>query len=348
MTGSSRGIGRWLLVVAAFIMAMVVVGGLTRLSRSGLSIVDWKPLTGVLPPIGDVQWQAEYAKYQASPEGRLVNHGMAMEAFQKIFYVEWAHRLLGRVVGLVVLVPFVWLLARRRLSRRLALSILGLLVLGGLQGLAGWLMVKSGLSDRPHVSHFRLTIHLSMALLLFCLTLWVAFGQLWPTTTTTSTPTTTMTTTARGLLRWGVAALVAVAVTIMWGGLVAGTHAGLVAPTFPLMNGDLVPAGLIDATLGPVWSFFEAPLAIQFIHRLLAYLTTCIVLGAAWLARGADVPRWCKVAATAMVVHVVVQVTLGALTVLYFVPISLASLHQVNATLLLGQVVLFVFTARRG
>lgn len=341
MTASSRGIGRWLLVVAAFIMAMVVVGGLTRLSRSGLSIVDWKPLTGVLPPVGDVQWQAEYAKYQASPEGRLVNHGMAMEAFQKIFYVEWAHRLLGRVVGLVVLVPFVWLLVRRRLSRRLALSILGLLVLGGLQGLAGWLMVKSGLSDRPHVSHFRLTIHLSMALLLFCLTLWVAFGQLWPTTPTTKT-------TARGLLRWGVAALVAVAVTIMWGGLVAGTHAGLVAPTFPLMNGALVPAGLIDATLGPVWSFFEAPLAIQFIHRLLAYLTTCIVLGAAWLARGADVPRWCKVAATAMVVHVVVQVTLGALTVLYFVPISLASLHQVNATLLLGQVVLFVFTARRG
>lgn len=326
-------------------MAMVVVGGLTRLSRSGLSIVDWKPLTGVLPPIGDVEWAAEYAKYQASPEGRLVNHGMAMEAFQRIFYVEWGHRLLGRVVGLVVLVPFLWLLVRRRLSRRLALSIVGLLVLGGLQGLAGWLMVKSGLSDRPHVSHFRLTIHLSMALLLFCLTLWVAFGQLWPAPTTTpSTPTPS----TRGLLRWGVAALVAVAVTIMWGGLVAGTHAGLVAPTFPLMNGTLVPAGLIDATLGPVWSFFEAPLAIQFIHRLLAYLTTCIVIGAAWRARGADVPRWCKVAATAMVVHVVVQVTLGALTVLYFVPISLASAHQLNATLLLGQVVLFVFSARRG
>ena len=229
MTGSSRGIGRWLLVVAAFIMAMVVVGGLTRLSRSGLSIVDWKPLTGVLPPIGDVEWAAEYAKYQASPEGRLVNHGMAMEAFQGIFYVEWGHRLLGRVVGLVVLVPFLWLLVRRRLSRRLALSIVGLLVLGGLLGLAGWLMVKSGLSDRPHVSHFRLTIHLSLALLLFCLTLWVAFGQLWPTPTpstpTPSTPTPSTTTpSTRGLLRWGVAALVAVAVTIMWGGLVAGVE----------------------------------------------------------------------------------------------------------------------------
>jgi hypothetical protein len=128
----------------------------------------------------------------------------------------------------------------------------------------------------------------------------------------------------------------------------AGTHAGLVAPTFPLMNGALVPAGLIDATLGPVWSFLEAPLAIQFIHRLLAYVTTCLVLGAAWRARGADVPPWCKVAATAMVVHVLMQVTLGALTVLWFVPISVASLHQLNATLLLGQVVLFVFSARRG
>jgi len=342
MTASSRGIGRWLLVVAAFIVAMVVVGGLTRLSRSGLSIVDWKPLTGVLPPIGDVQWAAEYAKYQASPEGRLVNHGMAMEAFQSIFYVEWAHRLLGRIVGLVVLVPFVWLLVRRRLSRRLALSILGLFVLGGLQGLAGWLMVKSGLTDRPHVSHFRLTIHLSLALTLLCLTLWVAFGQLWPTASSSSSSSS-----QRALLRHGVVALVAVALTIMWGGLVAGTHAGLVAPTFPLMNGAVVPAGLVDAGLGPVWSFFEGPLAIQFLHRLLAYVTTGIVLALAWRARASDVPRWCKLAAAAMVGHTLVQVTLGALTVLYFVPISLASLHQLNATLLLGQVVLFVFWARR-
>ena len=342
MTGSSRGIGRWLLVVAAFIVAMVVVGGLTRLSRSGLSIVDWKPLTGVLPPIGDVQWAAEYAKYQASPEGRLVNHGMAMDAFQGIFYVEWAHRLLGRIVGLVVLVPFVWLLIKRKLSRQLALSILGLFVLGGLQGLAGWLMVKSGLTDRPHVSHFRLTIHLSLALTLLCLTLWVAFGQLWPTSSSSSSSS------SRGLQRHGLVALVSVALTIIWGGLVAGTHAGLVAPTFPLMNGAVVPAGLVDAALGPVWSFFEGPLAIQFLHRLLAYVTTGIVLSLAWRARGSDVPRWCKVAAAAMVGHTLVQVTLGALTVLYFVPISLASLHQLNATLLLGQVVLFVFSARRG
>jgi heme a synthase len=340
MAPRTRVVGVWLLLVATFIVAMVVVGGLTRLTRSGLSIVEWKPLTGVLPPITDAEWTAEYAKYQATPEGRLVNAGMSMEAFQGIFYVEWGHRLLGRLTGLVVLVPFVFFLVTRRLTGRRALAVLGLFLLGALQGLAGWLMVKSGLVDRPHVSHFRLTIHLSLALLLFGLTMWAALSELVGRRARVGTFSPPLT-------PWAIGAITTTAFTIVWGGLVAGLHAGLAAPTFPTMNGSWIPAGLLLPDLGVLGSATENPIAVHFVHRLLAYGTALGVLVVAALAHVRRASTFSRVAALAMVAHVALQIVLGALTVLQHVPIHLASLHQLNATLLLGWAVVFLYGVRR-
>lgn len=335
----SRAVGAWLLVVAGCVFAMVVVGGLTRLTRSGLSIVEWKPLTGVLPPLSAAAWAEEYAKYKASPEGRLVNAGMPLDAFQRIFYVEWAHRLLGRVTGLVVLVPLAWLLAKRKLDRRRALTILGIFSLGGLQGLAGWLMVKSGLADAPHVSPYRLTLHLCLALACFALLVWTALNELLEPAARDARPPRALVWTAR-------LALALVSVTVVWGGLMAGTHAGLVAPTFPTLNGSWVPAELAPASLGPVRSAVADALTIHFVHRSLAYLTTLTILACAALTFSSPAPRAARLAVVGMLVQVALQITLGALTVLGRVPIGWASLHQANAALLLGWCVALVYVAR--
>jgi heme a synthase len=335
----SRALGAWLLVVAGCVFAMVVVGGLTRLTRSGLSIVEWKPLTGVLPPLSAAAWAEEYAKYKASPEGRLVNAGMPLDAFQRIFYVEWAHRLLGRVTGLVVLVPLAWLLAKRKLDRRRALSILGIFSLGGLQGLAGWLMVKSGLADAPHVSPYRLTLHLCLALTCFALLVWTALAELVP-------PSAGARPAPRALAWAARLALGLVGVTVVWGGLMAGTHAGLVAPTFPTMNGAWVPSELAPASLGPARSAVADALTIHFVHRALAYLTTLGVVACAGLTFARPAPRAARVVVGGMLLQVALQITLGALTVLGRVPIGWASLHQANATLLLGWCVALVYVAR--
>ncbi|HRG97193.1 MAG TPA: COX15/CtaA family protein [Polyangiaceae bacterium] len=341
----SRALGAWLLVVAGCVFAMVVVGGLTRLTRSGLSIVEWKPLTGVLPPLSAAAWAEEYAKYKASPEGRLVNAGMPLDAFQRIFYVEWAHRLLGRVTGLVVLVPLAWLLAKRKLDRRRALTILGIFSLGGLQGLAGWLMVKSGLADAPHVSPYRLTLHLCLALTCFALLVWTALAELVPLDAPPA-PLAAHARRARALAWTARLALGLVGVTVVWGGLMAGTHAGLVAPTFPTMNGAWVPAELAPASLGPARSAVADALTIHFVHRALAYLTTLAVAACAGLAFSRPAPRAARVVVGGMLLQVALQVTLGALTVLGRVPIGWASLHQANATLLLGWCVALVYVAR--
>lgn len=336
----SRALGAWLLVVAGCVLAMVVVGGLTRLSRSGLSIVEWKPLTGVLPPLSAAAWADEYTKYKASPEGRLVNAGMPLDAFQRIFYVEWAHRLLGRVTGLVVFVPLAWLLVKRKLDRRRALTLLGIFSLGALQGVAGWLMVKSGLVDAPHVSPYRLTLHLSLALACFALLLWTALGELVAPPTTPRPP--------RALAWAARLALGLVSVTVVWGGLTAGNHAGLVAPTFPTMNGAWIPAEVAPADLGPLRSAVGDALTIHFVHRALAYLSTLVALACAALAFGRPAPRSTRVVVAGMLAQVTLQITLGALTVLGRVPIGWASLHQVNATLLLGWCVALVYLVRPG
>lgn len=317
-----RAVAAWLCACALLVAAMVAVGGLTRLTRSGLSIVEWKPLVGALPPLGEAAWQAEFARYQGSPEFRLVNAGMTLDGFRQIYYVEWFHRLLGRLTGAVVLVPLAWFALRRRLSRKLALRMLGLFALGGLQGALGWFMVKSGLVDQPHVSPYRLTAHLALALALFVVLCWIALDEALPRPPSSSPA-----------LRCAALALLAlVGLTVTWGGLMAGFHAGLVAPTFPTMNGQWFPDALRSSA-----NALASPVAIHFTHRLLAYsvFVAAVLLAVAVRAARHTTPA-AKRLAVAVLAVVVLQITLGAIVVLRLVPLTWASAHQIDATLLLA------------
>src|SRR5688572_1364769 len=311
MGSARRAIGAWLLVCAAFCLAMVVVGGITRLTRSGLSIVEWKPITGVVPPLSDHDWELEFAKYRASPEGTLVNHQMDLGGFKEIFLVEWAHRLLGRITGFVVLLPFLFFMATRKLYGRRAWRILGIFALGGLQGFLGWYMVKSGLVDKPHVSHLRLAMHLDLALLIFASLIWSALDELAGTRPTTTSPSI-----ARPFA-WGTIALVSLTVT--WGAFMAGLHAGHVAPTFPTMNGELVPDGLSSGIA-------RDALTIHFVHRTLAYCTAFGAIITALAALGASASSRVKLAALGLIGSVALQIALGAWTVLSHVAIPVATL----------------------
>lgn len=334
----SRLIARWLFVCAAFCVAMVVVGGLTRLTRSGLSIVEWAPITGVLPPLSHQDWLAAFDAYKATPEGSVVNAAMSLEGFQQIFLVEWAHRLLGRVTGLVVFLPLVFFVATGRLRGVRVLRVLGIFALGGLQGFLGWYMVKSGLVDEPRVSHYRLTLHLGMALTLYALLLWTAFEERAIGSRPSSVPSP--------LRSYAWATLAFIAVTVAWGGFMAGLHAGHVAPTFPTMNGDWIPSGMFIHD--PAWrGLFENALTVHFVHRTLAYCTTLGVVATFAAARALGASAAARRATTGLLLAVGIQVTLGVLTVLQHVPIALASLHQLNAALLLGCAVALVHAVRK-
>lgn len=335
-----RSVATWLFVCAGFVLAMVVIGGLTRLTRSGLSIVEWKPITGVLPPLSHDAWLAEFARYQASPEGRLVNHAMDLAGFQRIFYVEWAHRLLGRVTGVVVLVPFVWFLVSGALRGVRALRVAGIFVLGGLQGLAGWFMVASGLVDRPHVSHLRLALHLDLALLIFALLLWAALDEVFGLRTASLAPR------PRGALSrpFALTTLVLVALTLTWGAFMAGLHAGHLAPTFPSMNGEVIPSGL---ALSSPLDLVNAPLVVHFTHRALAYCTAAGALLTAWVTLTSAAPERARRAAMLLVLALGAQVGLGAWVVLAHVDILAATLHQANGVLVLGACVALLHGLRR-
>jgi cytochrome c oxidase assembly protein subunit 15 len=323
-----RAIGAWLMLCAAFVLAMTVVGGLTRLTRSGLSIVEWKPLTGVLPPLNEDEWQLEHDKYKQSPEGRLVNHAMSTDEFKEIFLVEWGHRLLGRVTGFVVLLPFLFFLATRRLRGAKAWRVLGIFALGALQGFLGWFMVKSGLVDEPRVSHYRLAMHLSLALIILGALVWAALdefrGQSRPV--------------ENGLRPFAWATLVVTALTVVWGAFMAGLHAGHVAPTFPDMNGTYLPS---------FTSVVEDAVGVHFTHRILAYCTALGVLVTFALTRVAPCPPRARTFASLLLLTVAAQVTLGVLTVVNHVPIALAALHQANGALLVACAVALAHALRR-
>jgi cytochrome c oxidase assembly protein subunit 15 len=343
-----RAVAVWIFTLAALVLTMVVVGGVTRLTRSGLSITEWKPVTGALPPMGVAAWQAEFAKYQASPEYRQVNVGMTLEGFQSIFLVEWFHRLLGRLIGVVTFLPLLAFAARRMLAKRRAIQLGGLFLLGGLQGALGWFMVKSGLVDLPRVSPYRLTAHLLMALAIFAGLLWVGLDEVFedPRAATPERP-------ARvghvAGVRWATALVVLSVITITWGGFMAGLHAGHVAPTFPTMNGAWIPDGLAGATPG-LTTPFENAVLVHFLHRLLAYATAIVALATAVAVlrdaagRGAAVARG---AAIAVLVVLALQITLGALTVLQHVPVWLAAWHQGNGALLLGAAIVLLYPTSR-
>lgn len=310
----------WLIVVAAMIFFMIVIGALTRLTESGLSMVEWRPVTGWLPPLSDAAWQAELQKYLSSPQGRLINRGFTIAEFKEIFWLEYLHRLWGRLIGVVFALPLAWFWIRRRLSPPLKPRLAALLVLGGLQGALGWAMVASGLVDRPSVSHYRLAGHLLLAVAIYAYTVWLIL-ELGPQDARQDDPRT----------RRAASVLIGLLfIVLTWGALMAGLRAGAAHNTFPTMSGHWIPPGLFEQS--PWWvNFFENPTTVQFVHRWLAKLLVLGVLVMAWRARRAE-----AMLAAAMAL---VQLSLGIATILTGVEIVIATLHQAGAVILLTLVI---------
>ena len=306
----------WLIVVAAMIFFMIVIGALTRLTESGLSMVEWRPVTGWLPPLSDAAWQAELQKYLSSPQGRLVNHSFTVGEFKEIFWLEYIHRVWGRLIGVVFALPLAWFWWRGALNAHLKPRLFALLVAGGLQGALGWAMVASGLIDRPAVSHYRLAAHLLLAIALYAYTVWLIL-ELGPQTARRDDPKT----------RRKASALIGfLFVVLTWGAFMAGLRAGTAHNTFPTMSGHWIPPGLFD--LSPWWiNLFENGTTIQFVHRWLAKLLVLGVLVMAWRA-----PRPETMVAGLMAF---LQLGLGIATILTGVDIGIATAHQAGAVLLL-------------
>jgi heme a synthase len=318
-----RSIALWLIACAAMIFVMVVLGGVTRLTESGLSITEWQPIAGIVPPLNDAAWQAEFARYREIPQFRLVHSWMTLADFKTIFFWEWLHRLWGRLIGFTFALPFLWFLARRRIPSGLAPRLVGILALGGAQGLLGWVMVESGLVDRVEVSQYRLVAHLGLAILLYAAIVWTALDLLRPEAPSVSA----------GLRRAAAAIVALVFLTLLAGGFVAGLHAGLVYNTFPLMGGSILPPDYLQ--LHPWWrNWFENVAAVQFNHRLLAMAVLASVI-ALWLAgRRRDLAARPRRALDALLAAALLQVSLGIATLLLVVPVPLAAAHQAGAVLL--------------
>jgi len=311
----------WLYACCALVFTMVIVGAITRLTDSGLSMVEWRPLLGFLPPMHHDEWDRVYELYKASPEFQKKHFWMDLHDFKQIFFWEWFHRFLGRCIGLVFALPLLWFAITKKIPSGYGLKFFGLLLLGGCQGLMGWYMVKSGLVDEPYVSHYRLAAHLSLAFLVFSLLLWCALSI--------------RATYGKGIAKlythtWAV--LGCLIVTIFWGAYVAGLDAGLVYNTWPLMGDKLIPH-----ELNSISSILFEPVSVQFTHRWIAIVTAVIVLSFAW-----------RIKSKALAGMMALQVILGITTLLSMVAIPLAAAHQAGAFILLGLLVYWLHRLRRG
>lgn len=327
-----RRVGKWLAVWAVMVLLTVVVGGVTRLTESGLSITEWRPVSGVMPPLSEAQWMEEFAKYQQIPEYQQINRGMSLGDFKRIYLVEYFHRLWARAVGLAFAIPLAVFLLRGGMGRPLSRRLILLLVLLGIQGAMGWYMVQSGLTERTDVSQYRLAAHLGLALVIFGMTIWTAADLLLERSATAAGP-------ARRLAVWftGLVSLTALA-----GAFVAGLDAGRAYNTFPLMGGRLVPLGYLQRS--PWWvNFFEHIPAVQFNHRVLGILTALAsVLLWARLRKPSDLPQRARGLAGWIGIAGLAQAGLGIATLLLFVPVIVAALHQAGAVVLLGLALLLV------
>jgi cytochrome c oxidase assembly protein subunit 15 len=324
-----RAIRLWLYAVAALVLAMVLVGGATRLTESGLSITEWKPVMGTLPPLGESGWQAEFEKYQAIPQYRELNAGMSLVEFKTIYWWEWAHRLLGRLIGVAFLLPFLWFLWRGSIEPALRPPLWLIFGLGALQGAVGWWMVASGLADRVEVSQYRLATHLVLACVIYVALIWTAQRPV-PARLAAEGG-------AAARIRFGaVGLLVVVLAEIYLGALVAGLRAGTVYNTWPLIDGSFVPSasGLFFDT--PLWrNFFENTLTVQFDHRIAAYaIFICALLHALDVARTVKGGP-ARSGAFVLAACVALQVALGVATLVWRVPLAVALAHQAAAMLVL-------------
>jgi cytochrome c oxidase assembly protein subunit 15 len=321
-----RALACWLLAVAFLVMAMVVVGGITRLTESGLSITRWDPISGVLPPIGDAQWQAEFAAYRQSPQYQMVNSGMTLADFKSIFFWEYVHRLLGRLIGFAFALPLAWFAWRRAIPRSYGWKLVAILALGALQGAIGWWMVASGLVDRPEVSHIRLAIHLLTALAIFSACLWVALDLLALARGGDAARPARMPTA-------GIWALSFLALQLMFGAYVAGLDAGFAYNSWPKMGDEWFPSA--TPMMHPLLrNLVDNPIVVQFVHRWLAWLVAALI---AWLASAAWRAGHRRHAALLPAV-VALQILLGIWTLLSGVYLPVAVSHQGMAVLLLGAI----------
>ncbi len=323
----SATLRRWLWICCLMVLCMIVVGGVTRLTHSGLSIVEWAPIVGTLPPLSDQDWLRAFALYQRSPEYLQVNFGMTLEQFKPIFWWEWAHRLLGRLIGLSVLLPLLWFAWRGVLRGALLWRLFGIALLIGAQGAMGWYMVQSGLVDDPRVSQFRLTAHLSLAFVILGSLLWSALDLLPADQHSRGQG---MSTGTRHLLR---SVLAVVAWMIVTGGFVAGIRAGLAYNSFPLMNGQWIPDEIL--LLEPWWkNFFWNMATVQFDHRIGAWLLALMVPWLSWRVLHESVTARAKLAVSLLLGMLLIQVILGISTLLLRVPVALGAAHQGGAALL--------------
>jgi len=328
-----RAVGLWLAGVALMIALMVVVGGLTRLTGSGLSIMEWDPILGALPPMNDAEWQRVFHLYQHIAQYRSEHQGMSLADFKGIFWWEWTHRLLGRLIGVVFFVPFVWFAWRGAISRARIPRMIVLFLLGGLQGFVGWWMVESGFEDRVSVSQYRLAIHLGVALILFVAILWTAFEYLRPASTGARAAPQT---------KWALGFAGLVYVQMLLGSLVAGLHAGLVYNTWPSMDGRFAPEGAFALT---PWylNVFENAGTVQFDHRMIAYVVFAAACALWYLSRRT---AYARLSANLVLAAVVLQILLGILTLINLVPVPLAAAHQAMAVVLLSAALWHAYALR--
>jgi cytochrome c oxidase assembly protein subunit 15 len=326
---NDRAIMLWLLVCLVLVFAMIILGGVTRLTGSGLSMVTWHP-TGMLPPLDTEQWLVEFKLYQQFPEFQKINNDMTLEGFKSIYWFEYSHRMLGRLIGLVFLLPFVYFWLRKMIKPGLTSRLMIMFVLGGLQGLLGWYMVKSGLVSNPHVSQYRLSAHLLSAILIYGFILWTIFNLV-----TTSEYRRLAESSVAVWRKLSLGLIILVLITIVSGGFVAGLKAGLIFNTFPLMGGSLIPEGI--GALSP-WYLnpLENMVAVQFNHRWLAIATGIILI--VWYIRGRSHFEETMLQRSFKLVGmmVIIQVILGITTLLMQVPVLLGALHQAGALLLIS------------
>jgi cytochrome c oxidase assembly protein subunit 15 len=310
----------WLTLVGLMVFCMIIVGGATRLTHSGLSIVEWEPLVGTIPPLDQEDWDEVFDEYKTSPEYQQVNFGMSLDEFKVIFWWEYFHRLLGRLIGLVFFIPLLYFAIRRKINGSLAKRLFGIFVLGGLQGGMGWYMVASGLVDDPRVSQYRLTAHLGIAFLIFGAIVWTALSVMYPSKTNTSKP-------VRRMFRFAVAINVIIFLMVVSGGFVAGIRAGLAYNTWPLMGNSFVPPDIFILT--PGWrNFFENMATVQFDHRIIAYVLAVLVPIFWFKVRRRDVSPQTVIATNTLLVLVFTQIVVGISTLLHHVPVTLGVAHQ--------------------
>jgi cytochrome c oxidase assembly protein subunit 15 len=332
----NRAVMNWLFIFAFIVAFLVVFGGFVRLTRSGLSITEWNPISGTVPPIGEQAWQVEFMKYQQTPEFKQINSNMTLEEYQYIFYIEWIHRFIARFAGLVYAIPVFYFLFRKTIPFKEfgIYFVMGMLFIA--QAFAGWIMVASGLVDRPSVSHFNLTIHLLLALSLFGLSLWTAFGHKYGFPNNSKKAKWSLPS------KLALVSFVLLIIQITYGGMTAGLKAGHVSDTWPLMFGKLIPPNLFNSWI----NLFETPQTIVFIHRWLAFVVLIAVLALYSAARRESLSIEIKYGLNWLLGLVILQIMLGILTVIFHVQIAIALAHQTSALMLFALMIYFIHRLR--